>query len=169
MTPRTAHSAATSSGPAAGRRFPSPGRLSPDQMPVVRETPAADSTDDLAADPRAARGEQVGRWLTEQRLAADVRSLLGHLDPHRAEAWRRWREHRTRTADLSVTVSWADTFAEGDEGHFVVPHLATVIESLLVGAATAQDDLTVEEECGLYRSVVEELARRIDALQESYE
>ena len=156
------------------RRFPGPPRRNAlgDATPeaAVRDlSQPADSSNALADDPRSQRSQQVGRWLTEQRLAADVRSLLGQLDPNRAEAWRRWREHRTRTADLSVTVSWAETFAAGDDGQFVVPHLAAVIESLLVGAATAQDDLTVEEECGLYRSVVEELSRRIDAMQESYD
>ena len=155
------------------RRFPGGPRAARPEpraaAPVMRELPAASTEATEATDPRTPRAEAVSRFLTEQRLAADVRSLLGQLDPNRAEAWRRWREHRTRTAELSVTVSWADSFAEGDDGHFVVPHLAAVLESLLIGAATVQDDLTVEEEAGLYRSVVEELGRRIDAMAAAYD
>lgn len=140
--------------------------------PVRREIPvpaaAIDEAPDEDAGPAEAAPERVARWLAEQAMAADVRAALVAMDPNRREAWCGWREHRTRTAELSVTVSWAERFAAGDDGRFVVPHLAGVLEALLVGAAAGQDELSVADECDLYRDVVGELARRIDAIESCY-
>ena len=152
--------------------------------PVMREIPAAPADADATPQdltpgetagetPRETPGARSGaavvaRFLAEADLADDVRSALASADPNRREAWAGWAEHRTRTAGLSVTVSWADRFARGDDRRFVVPHLAAVLEALLVGAAADQDDLTVADECDLYRAVVGDLARRIDAIEACY-
>ena len=43
-----------------------------------------------------------------------------------------------------------------------------VIEAFLIGSARDQDEISAQEEFGYYRTVVSELARRIDEMEACY-
>ena len=47
--------------------------------------------------------------------------------------------------------------------------MSEVLETILVGSATHQDDLTPEQEFELYRQIVRDLSQRLDSLQACYE
>lgn len=109
------------------------------------------------------------RWVAEQIFEEDVRSVLRMLRPHRRERVLGWNEYRTGGAHFRVTVSWDGQYqAESQAGPLHVPHLADVMESLRVGSAKDQDELSAAEEFGHYRAVVQELARRIDEKESCY-
>ena len=46
--------------------------------------------------------------------------------------------------------------------------MADVLEALLVGSTRAQDELTAQEEFGMYRQVVRELYQRLNELEARY-
>jgi hypothetical protein len=121
---------------------------------------------------------QMDRWEAEQLFEEDLRSVLQLLRPHRRERLLGWKEHRTGGAGFRVTVSWdgqTDKLrADADDaddvtGPLVVPKMADVIESLLVGSAKHQDELLPSEEFALYRDVLHEVHRRLDEMQACYE
>jgi hypothetical protein len=115
-------------------------------------------------------GRQMDRWEQEQLFEEDVRTVLQMLRPHRHERLLGWSEHRTGGKDFRVTVSWSDrAAATAGEGPLVVPRMADVIESLLVGSAKHQDELLPGEEFALYRDVLHEVHRRLDEMQACYE
>ena len=47
--------------------------------------------------------------------------------------------------------------------------MAEVLETILVGSARNQDELTPAEEFEMYRRIVQELRERLDSLQACYE
>src|SRR3954462_15691789 len=108
---------------------------------------------------------QMDRWVDEQRFEEDMRAVLNMLRPNRRERLLGWSEHRTGGAHFRVTVSWDDEL-EVKRKHqpLVVPQMADVLETLLVGSAKDQDELQPKEEFELYRSVVRELHRRLDEM-----
>ena len=136
----------------------------------------------------------VERWVDEQMFEEDVRSVLKMLRPNRRERLLGWKEYRTGGANFRVTVSWNEEFenapptrtlmigdapveqppADGprsprDGGHaLLVPHMIDVIEAFLIGSARDQDEISAQEEFGYYRTVVSELARRIDEMEACY-
>ena len=112
-------------------------------------------------------GYPVDRWVEEQMLEEDLRAVLRMVRPHGRERLVGWKEYRTGGADFRVTVSW-DPSIEQREEPLAVPKMADVIEALLVGSATDQDDLSTEQEFGRYRAVVAELGRRIDEMESCY-
>src|SRR5438270_786169 len=75
----------------------------------------------------------------------------------------------------AATLGWRRTCAHprDDENEylssqpqaFAVPNFVAVLESLLLGSIRADGELSAEAECGAYRAILGELARRIDTFQ----
>ena len=130
------------------------------------------------ARPGAARAEAAAdRWAEEQMFEEDVRAVLSMMRPNRRERLLGWSEYRTGGAHFRVTVSWDEEFEVGQAGpgrtcaagKTRIPHLADVLEAVLVGSALHDDDLTAAEEFDLDRGVLREVYRRLDDLQACYE
>jgi hypothetical protein len=92
------------------------------------------------------------------------------MRPHRAERLQGWKEYRTGGPFLRVTVSWDEPFEQDDHGprDMAVPRMVDVLETLLVGSLNHEDDLSPSEECARYRSILRELNRRIDELEDCW-
>ena len=137
---------------------PAPERLEP-EPPVT----------DKVALGKAARA--ADRWAEEQLFEEDVRAVLSLMRPNRRERLAGWSEYRTGGAHFRATVSWDEEFeqSEGGTGKTRIPHLADVLEAILVGCARHEDDLPADEEFEIYRSVLREVYRRLNDLQECYE
>lgn len=110
------------------------------------------------------------RWMQEQLFEEDVRAVLAMMRPNRQERLAGWSEYRTGGAHFRATISWDKEFgsASPDSG-LRVPCIADVLEAILVGSATNQDELMPAQEFEMYREVVCELYRRLDQLQACYE
>ena len=113
------------------------------------------------------------RWVAEQIFEEDLRSVLRMLRPHRRERLLGWNEYRTGGAHFRATVSWEPSFERGPqtaaERRLRVPRLTDVLESILVGSVRDLDGLSAAEEFGVYRDVVRELYRRLDAIENRYQ
>lgn len=109
----------------------------------------------------------VDRWVEEQMLEEDLRTVLRMMRPHGRERLSGWKEYRTGGAHFRVTVSWDPQIEQRDEP-LAVPNMADVLEALLVGSAVEQDELTAQQEFGYYRAVVAELGRRVDEMESCY-
>jgi hypothetical protein len=110
------------------------------------------------------------RWMEEQLFEEDIRAIVSMLRPNRQERMAGWQEYRTGGKHFRVTISWDDHFELACDGPSLrVPCMAEVLETILVGSATHQDDLTPAEEFDLYRQIVRELSERLDSLQACYE
>ena len=107
-------------------------------------------------------------WMEEQMFEEDLRAVLKMMRPNGRERLMGWQEYRTGGADFRATISWDPQFGAGDESGLVVPRMAQILESILVGSARAQDDLTPDQEFGLYLGVVMELLRRLIELNSRY-
>ena len=150
---------------------------------MVRPTPpeffAADHTAngiDYAADAMPApmmglAAGEVDRWVEEQMFEEDVRSVLKMMRPNRREKLSGWNEYRTGGSHYRITVSWDDEFqiTAGDAQQSAVPHLADVIETLLVGSAKNGDDVSAADEFDVYRQVVRDVYQRLQQRQACYE
>ena len=123
--------------------------------------------------PAGAAGGAADRFVEEQMFEEDVRAVVAMMRPHRRERLMGWREYRTGGTNFRATVSWDESFAAGPqsagERRLSLPRIADVLESILVGSARDQDDLTPAEEFDLYRGVVRDLYRRLDEIQGRYE
>lgn len=110
------------------------------------------------------------RWMQEQLFEEDVRAVLLMLRPNRQERVAGWSEYRTGGKHFRATISWDEHFelASDDKG-LTVPCMSEVLETILVGSARNQDDLTPAQEFELYRAVVRDLYERLDSLQSCYE
>lgn len=121
--------------------------------------------------PHAMTGEiAADRFVEDQLFEEDVRAVLRMMRPNRRERLQGWKEYRTGGADFRATISWRPEFeqeAPADEG-LLVPRMAEVLESILVGSTRQQDDLTAEQEFGIYRQVVRELFQRLNELESRY-
>jgi hypothetical protein len=112
----------------------------------------------------------VDRWVNEQMFEEDVRAVLRMMRPHGRQRLQGWKEYRTGGAHFRVTVSWDDEFAiTAANDPLAVPHIADVIETLLVGSAKRQDELTAPEEFEQYRQVLREVYGRLQEQQACYE
>ena len=116
-------------------------------------------------------GADVDRWVTEQMFEEDVRAVLKMMRPNGRERLQGWNEYRTGGSHYRVTVSWDDEFqiTDGAAAKNAVPHLADVIESLLVGSAKHADDVSPADEFDGYRQVVLEVYQRLQQRQACYE
>ena len=132
------------------------------------------------ANPGTRRAEAAAdRWAEEQMFEEDVRAVLSMMRPNRRERLLGWSEYRTGGAHFRVTVSWdeefelsqagADPMRACGSGKTRIPHLADVLEAVIVGSALHDDDLTAAEEFDLYRGVLREVYHRLDDLQACYE
>ena len=111
----------------------------------------------------------VDPFLDEQLFEEDVREVLRMLRPHRRERLQGWEEYRTGGADFRATISWHLDFARGsDDEELLVPRMADVLESILVGSARRQDQLTADQEFALYKRIVRRLYHRLDELESRY-
>ena len=112
----------------------------------------------------------VDRFTEEQLFEEDVRAVLMMMRPNRQERLAGWSEYRTGGAHYRATISWDQAHEQtaADDG-LLVPHLAEVLETILVGAVKDQDELHASEEFEIYRGVVRELYRRLDEMQACYE
>ena len=112
----------------------------------------------------------VDRFMEEQMFEEDVKAVLMMLRPNRQERLQGWQEYRTGGSDFRVTISWKPEFARTtDDDTLVIPHLADVLEAIVVGSARAQDDLTADQEFGIYRRVVSEVYQRLHDLESQYQ
>jgi hypothetical protein len=91
------------------------------------------------------------------------------MRPHRRERLMGWSEYRTGGKHFRATIAWDEYFAEegscGGMTHaeaFSVPHIADVLEALLIGSVKSDSELSTEEEAEAYVGVVRELARRVE-------
>jgi len=112
---------------------------------------------------------ELRRWRDEQVFEEDVRAVLTMLRPHREERLRGWDEYRTGGSHFRATVSWDEEFAaDCDRELWVVPHVAEVLESILVGTVNSEANLNYKTEFDLYRAVVRELQARLDEAEACY-
>ncbi len=135
---------------------------------------AADNVVDYAESaplPVMGLGGDVDRWVTEQMFEEDVRSVLKMMRPNGRERLQGWNEYRTGGSHYRITVSWDDEFqiTDGAEAKSAVPHLADVIETLLVGSAKHADEQTPADEFDGYRQVVRDVYHRLQQRQACYE
>jgi hypothetical protein len=109
------------------------------------------------------------RFVEQQMFEEDVRAIVSLLRPNRRQRLEGWREYRTGSGLFRATISWHSEF-EADAGNdpLAVPHMADVLEAILVGSVRHQDELTAEEEFGIYRRVVRELNSRLNELESRY-
>ena len=115
---------------------------------------------------------EVDRWVEEQMFEEDVRAVLKMMRPNRREKLNGWSEYRTGGSHYRITVSWDDEFqiTDPEAGKTAVPHLADVIETLLVGSAKTQsDEQTAADEFDGYRQVVRDVYHRLQQRQACYE
>jgi hypothetical protein len=121
---------------------------------------------------RSAPTHDADRFVEDQMFEEDVRAVVAILRPHRRERLMGWTEYRTGGADFRATVSWERSFERAPqtpaERRLRIPRLAEVLESILVGSARDVEGLTAAEEFALYRDVVRELYRRLDAIETRY-
>jgi hypothetical protein len=124
-------------------------------------------------DPARQIAAGVNRFAEEQMFEEDVRAVLTMLRPNRRERLAGWNEYRTGGAQFRATVSWAPGFVndggEPADERFAVPHLADVLEAILIGSVKSELDLPLNEEFDLYRGVVRELYKRVNEAQARYE
>lgn len=112
----------------------------------------------------------VDRFVEEQMFEEDVRAVLSMLRPNRRERLAGWHEYRTGGSQFRATISWDPQFVQGAEHEpLAVPHMADVLEAILVGSTRTQDELTAQEEFGMYRQVVRELYQRLNELEARYQ
>src|SRR5437868_15079455 len=96
----------------------------------------------------------------------DVRAVLMMLRPHRRERLEGWSEYRTGGAHFRATVAWDQDFEKDQEADpLLVPHMAEVLEALLVGSVRAQDEIPADREFEIYREVVRALEQRLNEMQ----
>ena len=111
----------------------------------------------------------VDRFVEEQMFEEDLRAVIRMLRPNRQQRLEGWQEYRTGGAQFRATISWDPRFAaDAQDEALIVPHITDILESILVGSTRAQDELTAEEEFGIYRGVVRELYRRLNELESRY-
>jgi hypothetical protein len=117
--------------------------------------------------------EAADRFVDDQLFEEDVRAVISFMRPHRRERLMGWREFRTGGANFRATISWDPSFERGPqsqgERRLCVPHLADVLECILVGSVRDQDELTAAEEFDIYRGVVRDLYHRLEEMQSRYE
>jgi hypothetical protein len=112
----------------------------------------------------------VELWVTEQMFEEDVRAVLKMMRPNSRERLQGWNEYRTGGAHFRVTVSWDDEFQiTSPDTSLAVPHMAEVIETLVVGSARNMDEMNVTDEFEQYRQVVRDVYKRIEQRQACYE
>ena len=111
----------------------------------------------------------VDRFVEEQMFEEDLRAVLTMLRPHRNERLQGWQEYRTGGSQFRATISWDPLFGQEtpDEG-LAVPHMADILEAILVGSCSRQDELSPQDEFGLYRKVIRELYQRLSELESRY-
>jgi hypothetical protein len=116
-------------------------------------------------------GGDVERWVSEQMFEEDVRAVLKMMRPNGRERLQGWNEYRTGGSHYRITVSWDDEFqiTDSEAGKSAVPHLADVIETLLVGSAKHADEQNPAEEFDGYRQVVRDVYQRLQQRQACYE
>jgi hypothetical protein len=136
---------------------------------MVRVTPPESFAAPLPAVP-AGMEPNVHLWADEQLFEEDVRSVLKMMRPNGRERLQGWKEYRTGGAHYRVTVSWDDEFEiTAGEAPLAVPHMADVIESLLVGSMRTTDDVDASTEFDQYRRVVQDVYHRLADRQSCYE
>jgi hypothetical protein len=114
----------------------------------------------------------VDRWEEEQLFEEDVRAVLMMLRPHRRERLLGWSEYRTGGKNFRATISWDKDFERTDrlaDDATVVPRMADVLETILIGSVKRQDELDPHDEFGIYRGIVEELYRRVLDAESCYD
>ena len=112
----------------------------------------------------------VDLWMDEQLFEEDVRSVLRMMRPNSRERLQGWKEYRTGGAHYRITVSWDDEFAiTSTDNALAVPHMADVIETLLMGSAKNPDEMSASDEFDKYRTVVRDVYQRMSQQQACYE
>src|SRR2546430_13494236 len=95
--------------------------------------------------------QQMDRWVAEQVFEEDVRALVNFLRPHRHERLLGWNEMRSGGAGFRVTGSWGEeNERQNREGAPTLPKITEVLESILLGSARNQGEVTAPQELELY-------------------
>jgi hypothetical protein len=127
----------------------------------------ADQSQSLSLSSSQSSGADA--WMREQMFEEDVRAVLAMMRPHGRERLMGWKEYRTGGPHFRVTVSWDDSFERTNVVQpLVVPNMTDVLENLLVGSSRENGDLPPKEEFDHYRSVVRELYKRINEMEQCY-
>ena len=133
------------------------------------ESSRQDRADQPGESTSRGKRREADRWVAEQMFEEDVRAVLSMIRPHRRERLLGWSEYRTGGGSFRATISWSEEFARpGELAVWQLPRVAEVLETILVGSLHNADELTVEQEFALYRSVAQELCRRIDEMEQCY-
>src|SRR5260221_13566456 len=111
------------------------------------------------------------RWMEEQLFEEDIRAVLTMLRPNRQERLAGWSEYRTGGKHFRATISWDKDFENARKAprQLAVPNMTDVLETILIGSAKDQDQLSPADEFEIYRQIVRELYQRGDSLQACYE
>ena len=133
------------------------------------QTDSSSSSFNAGDDAIAHANGHVDRFEAEQMFEEDVRAVMTMLRPNRRERLLGWNEHRSGGAHFRATVSWAPQFAQDADARFTVPHMADVLESVLIGSVRSELELSLTDEFDLYRGVVRELYKRVNDTQSCYE
>jgi hypothetical protein len=138
---------------------------------MVRVTPPENFNPPIPTPP-AGMEPNVHLWMDEQLFEEDVRAVMKMMRPNARERLQGWKEYRTGGAHYRVTVSWDDEFAitsQDATAPLAVPHMADVIESLLVGSLRTTDDVSANDEFDQYRRIVQDVYHRLADRQSCYE
>ena len=140
----------------------------------------------------------IERFEQEQMFEEDVRAVMQMLRPNRNERLLGWNEYRTGGAHFRATISWDEDFERtarekqdaflrsaapdvapagtplaapqpGEDPRLMIPNLAEVLETILVGAIKHDDDLSADEEFEIYRGVVRDLYKRLIDMESCYD
>jgi hypothetical protein len=142
------------------------------EINMVRHTPPESFVSDAAPPEQTSvtLEPNVNLWMDEQLFEEDMRAVMKMVRPHARERLQGWKEYRTGGAHYRVTVSWDDEFAiTSRDANLAVPHMADVIETLIVGSVRNQDDLAPVDEYEQYRQVVRDVYQRLTEQQSRYE
>ena len=135
---------------------------------MVRHAPIQSNTPD--PKPAYTLEPNVELWVNEQMFEEDLRAVLRMIRPNTRERLQGWNEYRTGGAHYRITVSWDDEFQiTSAYPPLAVPHMADVIETLLVGSARNSDEMSVAQEFDHYRKVVRDVYQRLEQRQSCYE
>jgi hypothetical protein len=112
----------------------------------------------------------IDRFVEEQLFEEDVRAIVSMIRPNRRERLMGWHEYRTGGKHFRATISWDPQYAEQPtEEPISIPHLAEVLETIILGSVKSEAELPAADEFALYRGVVLELLKRLEEARSSCE
>ena len=112
----------------------------------------------------------IDRFVEEQLFEEDVRAIVSMIRPNRRERLQGWSEYRTGGKHFRATISWDQEYAERPAEEAVsIPHLAEVLETIILGSVKSDAELPAAEEFAIYHGVVLDLLKRLEEARSSCE